>query len=121
MKPKPNPLAVSERDFQEQIIDLAHLLGWRVAHFRPARTAKGWRTPVEADAKGFPDLVLLRPPRLIFAELKRDGGKASSSQRDWLFELAECNADEDRFEVCLWRPSDWAEIKRALGEEVLDG
>jgi hypothetical protein len=44
--------------------------GWRAAHFRPARTAKGWRTPVAADGAGFPDLVLVRRTRIVAAELK---------------------------------------------------
>jgi hypothetical protein len=28
------------------VIELAKLRGWRTAHFRPARTAHGWRTAV---------------------------------------------------------------------------
>jgi len=35
---------LSEADFESRVVDFARLLGWRVAHFRPARTAKGWRT-----------------------------------------------------------------------------
>jgi hypothetical protein len=66
----------SEASFLEQIIDLAHLFGWRVAHFRAARTFSGWRTPVQGDGKGFPDLVLCRRrrpnrerTRTIFADI----------------------------------------------------
>jgi hypothetical protein len=50
----------TEREFQRQVIDLARLLGWRCAHFRPGRTARGWRTPVQADGAGFPDLQPVR-------------------------------------------------------------
>ena len=47
---------MSERELQDAVIQLARLLGWRVAHFRPAMTTRGWRTPVSADGAGFPDL-----------------------------------------------------------------
>lgn len=43
-----------ERQWQAQVIELARILGWRVAHFRPALTKHGWRTPVQADGAGFP-------------------------------------------------------------------
>jgi hypothetical protein len=76
-----------EKDLQRAVIDLAHLMGWRVAHFRPAQTARGWRTAVEADGKGFPDLVLTRGGRVMFRELKCNGGKASPEQEQWLRDL----------------------------------
>jgi hypothetical protein len=75
---------VTEAEFQDQVIHLARLYGWRCAHFRPARTEKGWRTPVQADGKGFPDLVLVRGPELIAAELKADKGRVSPEQQAWL-------------------------------------
>lgn len=71
------------------MIDLARTLGYRVAHFRPART-KGkdgrdqWRTPVAADGKGFPDLVLVGRGRVIYAELKSSTGKVRPEQQVWL-------------------------------------
>ena len=39
---------ISETEFKDQIIQFAKLHKWRVAHFRPAQTAKGWRTAVRA-------------------------------------------------------------------------
>lgn len=60
----------SERDFCDQILDAARIFKWRSAHFRPALTSKGWRTPVQGDGAGFPDLILVRGSRLIVAELK---------------------------------------------------
>jgi len=79
------------------IIDLAHLHGWRVAHFRPARTAAGWRTPVAGDGVGCPDLIMVRGPRLIAAELKSKGGDLTVEQIAWL-------ASVDGIEVHTWRP-----------------
>jgi len=75
---------VTRSVLEEQIIELAHYHGWRVAHFRPARTEKGWRTPVSADGKGFPDLVLLRDKRMLVIECKGFRGYPSKDQRAWL-------------------------------------
>lgn len=98
----------TEADFQTYVIDLAHLYKWRVAHFRTARTEKGWRTPVSADGKGFPDLVLVRD-RVIYAELKSDSGRLSSEQEAWLEDLAAAGA-----ETYVWRPSDRTAVEAAL-------
>lgn len=103
---------MTEAQLQDAIIDLARTLGWTIAHFRPARTTHGWRTPVAADGAGFPDLVLCRPPRVLFAELKREKGRTSLGQEMWLRALARCPG----VTTALWRPSDWlsGEIEREL-------
>jgi hypothetical protein len=102
--------ALTEADFLGQVIELAHLLGWRVAHFRPAWTGRGWRTPVQGDGAGFPDLLLVRRDRLIAAELKREvGGVVSEDQRRWLRDM-----DAAGLETAIWRPSDFAAITEAL-------
>ena len=99
-----------ERDFQRAVIDLARLTGWRVHHTRPALTRRGrWLTPIQGDA-GFPDLVLVRAGRVIFAELKRTGGKPTPAQRAWLDALRQCAG----VEVYLWTPADWQRIVETL-------
>jgi hypothetical protein len=99
-----------EKDFQRAVIDLARLTGWRVHHTRPALTRRGrWLTPIQGDA-GFPDLVLVRAGRVIFAELKRVGGKPTPAQRAWLEALQACAG----VEVYLWTPNDWDAIIDAL-------
>lgn len=102
---------VTERDFQAAVIETAHVFGWRVAHFRPARTAHGWRTAVAGDGSGFPDLVLLHPGRreIIARELKATGGKLSREQAQWLADLEACGVDSG-----VWCPDDWDEIERTL-------
>jgi hypothetical protein len=93
---------LDEEQLQDAIIKGAHVLGWRVAHFRPAQARSGrWLTPVAADGKGFPDLVLVRE-RVIFAELKGDGGRVSAEQAEWLSNLARADA-----EVYLWTADAW--------------
>ena len=96
-------VTISEKDFQNQIIDAAHLLGYRVAHFRPAMNRRGqWMTAVAADGAGFPDMVLVRPEpdggRLIFMEVKGAKGIISEAQQAWLSALEFTSA-----EVYVWR------------------
>jgi hypothetical protein len=101
---------ITENDFGKQILELARLLGWKSAHFRPAQTAHGWRTAVQGDGKGWPDWVLVRPPRIILAELKREQGKTSTEQDEWLALLRKCPT----LEVYLWRPSELERIAEIL-------
>jgi hypothetical protein len=107
--------AILEGDWQETVIGCARVNGWLLTHFRPARTDQGWRTPLQGD-KGFPDLVLLRAPRLIFAELKRQRAKPSADQERWLEELLRAGQ-----EAYVWRPGDWDEVQRILGKEAGQG
>ncbi len=104
---KKAPRQHPEADFQKAIIDAAHLLGYRVAHFRPAMNRRGqWMTAVAADGAGFPDLMMVRPAntiggsswRLLFVELKTAKGKVSEAQQAWLNDLNLTPA-----EVYVWR------------------
>jgi hypothetical protein len=99
-----------EKDWQRDIIRLAQTLGWRVAHFRPAQTSKGWRTAVGADGAGFPDLVLVRD-RVVFVELKNEKGRMSEQQLEWKAALEVAGA-----EYYLWRPDDLDDAMAVLLE-----
>jgi hypothetical protein len=102
---------VTERELQQAVIECAHVLGWRCAQFRVARTAHGWRTPVQADGAGFSDLILVRRGRVVACELKADRGQLTDQQHDWLRALAAA-----RVETHVWRPADWTggEVERVL-------
>lgn len=69
--------AISERDFQAQVVQLAQLHGWLAYHTFDSRRS----------AAGFPDLVLVRGSELIFAELKTDHGTVRAEQHRWLTNL----------------------------------
>jgi hypothetical protein len=99
------PLPQSEDDFKGAVIDLAKILGWRVCHIRPARTAHGWRTPYEGHP-GLPDLILARRGRIVMAELKVDNNRPTLDQKAWL-----SAAGASGF---LWDPSCWDEIRKVL-------
>lgn len=92
------------------VIDTARMFGWRVAHFRPMFDAKRkrWLTPVAADGKGWPDLVLVRD-RLIVAELKSGTGVVTKEQRVWLGALQRAGV-----ECYVWHDSDFEGVVAAL-------
>lgn len=106
--------AMSEDKLLANVIGAMRDLGWRVAHFRPAKTAKGWRTAVQGDGKGFPDVIACRRERMIVAELKSHRGSTTGDQDIWLSVFAKAGA-----EAYVWKPIHWLDgtIHRALGED----
>jgi hypothetical protein len=108
-------VTMSEADLQQNIVDLAHLLGYKVAHFRPALMKQGgalvYRTPVAADGKGFPDLLLAKPGqpgRILVIECKSEKGQQSPEQLEWELAFKGC------CDYYLFRPSDWDRIVEVL-------
>ena len=101
-------IAILERDWQRTVTDALTALGWTWTHFRVARSAKGWRTPISGHP-GFPDVVAVRGDRVMFVELKSEQGRLSEDQAAWLLALGLAGA-----EVHVWRPSDWPEIEELL-------
>lgn len=91
---------VTEKEFQRQVLDLAALFGWRVYHPFLSKWSE----------RGFPDLTLCRPPRIIYAELKRDSGRVTPDQAEWLELLGDCPG----VETFLWRPADLPTIATVL-------
>jgi hypothetical protein len=89
-----------EREFQRNVVATARSLGWMVYYTHDSR-----RSPA-----GFPDLTLVRE-RIVFAELKVEGGRVRPEQFEWTEALLDAGA-----EVYLWRPCDMREIDRILSE-----
>ena len=104
---------VSEKEFSDQVVQLAKLCGWLVAHFRPARVRRGGRdvyeTPVAADGRGFPDLLLCRDGVALARELKVGKNQPTPDQHRWLAAFAAAGIDAG-----VWRPEHWPEIERTL-------
>lgn len=103
-----------ERSFERQVIQYAEIMGWKVWKDRATNTARRCvtcgavrRTP--RNTAGLPDLILVRRPRVVWAELKAERGKLSDDQRDWLEDLRACHQ-----ECYLWKPSDWPVIEKVL-------
>ena len=90
----------NETEFRDKhVVKLAKLLGWR--HYFTYRS--------KFSPAGFPDLVLVRGERLIFAELKMPKGTVSDLQREWLNDLRVVarSIQTGNVEVHLWTPADW--------------
>jgi hypothetical protein len=85
---------VTEAELLEAVRDLARWRRWLIYHtYRSTRSNPG-----------FPDLVLVRGDRLVFAELKSAGGKLSAAQRGWREALL---ALDGIVEYHLWTPKEW--------------
>lgn len=93
-------LPIREEQFLQAVRELAELHGWLCYH-----TWNSIHSPA-----GFPDLVLVRPPRIIFAELKVQNRKPTPAQQEWLHQLGNC----PQVEVYLWTPADWDTITEVL-------
>jgi hypothetical protein len=94
-------LQESEEQFLQAVRGMAHALRWFTYHTRNSRRSDG----------GFPDLVMVRPPRLVIAELKVGKRRPTDAQQAWLEVMAECPG----VEAYCWWPTDWPEIEACLG------
>ena len=83
-----------------QVTQLATLLGWWCYHTWDSRHSQ----------RGFPDLVLVRPPDLLCVELKRRGGRLTREQSRWLEVLTQCPG----IEAYVWSPDEWPQVERRL-------
>lgn len=99
MKLSPLDINITEKELESQVRDLAELFGWKYYHT--------WRS-IHSPA-GFPDCVMVRENRIIFAELKSEKGKTSEQQFKWLEALG-----RTKTEVYLWKPSDFDKIVEIL-------
>lgn len=97
-----------------QVLAYARLMGWTAWHDAATNTARRCgscgtirRTP--RNAAGLPDLILVRRPRVVWAELKSERGRLTDEQKAWLADLGASGQ-----ECHVWRPSDWPTIERVL-------
>lgn len=92
--------AMSESDFQAQVIAYAEALGWHVYHTQDSRRSN----------PGWPDLAMVRGHRLILWELKTEKGRVTPEQRDYIARLR----DVKTVYAGIRRPSDWPWIEKTL-------
>lgn len=94
---------ILEKDWQRQVRQLAETLGYR----------RGYHTfDSRRSDTGFPDLVLVsaKRKRIVYLELKREQGRISDSQRDWLAALHAAGG-----EVYVARPRHLQALATVLG------
>lgn len=69
----------TEKDWQRTLVELLEMFGYTVEHTYPLLTKQGfWRTG--STLKGKPDLIAVRPPRLLAIECKVDRRKPRPEQ-----------------------------------------
>jgi len=96
----------TEKQFQSAVVQLAKANGFMVYHTHDSRKSE----------PGFPDLVLCRNGRIIFAELKSESGKLTDAQIKWRDMLS--TACGKNVQVATWWPKDWPEIELILSRRL---
>lgn len=92
--------SIKEKDFMNQVIEMAERLGWLVYH--PHQSLY--------DRAGYPDLTCIHLIHGFFvSELKTETGRLREEQKKWKDHFL-----EQKVEYHLWRPSDWPEIEKRL-------
>lgn len=88
---------VTEREFQRTCVGALKALGWSVFHDNVA-----WRSD-----PGWLDLTCVHPvqKRTVFIELKKESGKVSPKQQEWIDTHTAAGN-----EVFVFRPSQWDEF-----------
>ena len=100
---------MTEDDLLRAVLDLLKVYQFRTFHARAAWTAHGWRTAVQGDGCGFPDILAVGRGRVLAIELKSQVGQPTLDQRAWLGAMRENGA-----ESFLFRPSDLPRIPKIL-------
>jgi len=90
-----------EKELLAQVRRLAGALGWISYHTHNSRRSE----------PGFPDLVLARRGRIIFAELKIPPRDLTAPQLIWISALGDCTGDVS---VHVWTPEDLDVIAEIL-------
>lgn len=89
----------TEASFRRQVVAYAELMGWRCWFT--------WRS--DHSPKGWPDLVLIRRPRIVFLELKGARTPITDDQRATIEDLQACGLT-----ALIVRPKDWKTVERLL-------
>jgi hypothetical protein len=83
---------MTEHELLRAVLDLCAESGLHVFHAYDSRKTVG---------KGFPDLVVASPRKVIYVELKSPTGRLTTDQRIWYYQLTAAGVTYH-----LWRPVD---------------
>jgi hypothetical protein len=108
-------IRVTEAEWLSAVGEAMDLQGWAWIHQRPGKRAHGkWATPTQGNtARGWPDIVACRPPRLLFLELKAAGGRVSPEQTAWLARLRDSGQEAHLIRL----PGDWGLLMSLLAPD----
>lgn len=101
---------MTHEEFQQQIIDLAHLNGWAHLHVRKT-VGRGKKWTTSTNLKGWPDLFLWheRDQRQLAVEIKVARDKPTDEQLAVLASLKAAG-----IETYVWYPVDFDNAVRVL-------
>jgi hypothetical protein len=97
-------LAVSEAEWMVAVADRLDFYGWTWHDTWPTHRTPGRWTPEHA-AKGVPDLICLRPPRVLWLEIKTETGRVSLHQEAWIKGLRQ--SGQEAYIVHIPRQLQW--------------
>lgn len=112
----PKQQKMTGKVLQKAILEEMKLRRWTACHFASVlatgRDGKPrWRTPFEADGKGWPDIFAVRAHRAIAIEVKGHGDSLKPEQEQWLDALRQAG-----IETHVWTPSS---LRSGVVENVL--
>lgn len=90
---------ILERDWERTVTEYAKLRHWDLRYHTQRSIGS---------ESGFPDWVLVRE-RIVYVELKGDGGRARPAQQAWHNGLRAAGG-----EAYIWWPGDWPDVERIL-------
>jgi hypothetical protein len=107
---------VTEKEWTADVVKMMRTTHWLMCHFRTGMMVNGrWITPMQGD-DGFPDIIGLKGPRILVAELKRQiGYPVKPEQQRWLDAFHAAGA-----EAYVWRPGDHTLVWAILNGVRLD-
>jgi hypothetical protein len=101
----------SEDEFKAWVVDKAKRAGWRVTVFNKAIVNGRWITPTSTV---WVDVVLIRPPRMVLLEVKREKAwRWKPGQEELMVDLQAC----DGIEAYKVHPSEARSLLRVLARE----
>lgn len=108
-----SPLALTHEEWQAQVVDLAHVLGWKHLHVR--RTiGRGKKWTTSTNVVGWPDLFLWHPRR-GFAAIELKVGR-DTAKPEQVAVLASLHAAGARTLVAY--PADFDVVRTLLTKEL---
>jgi hypothetical protein len=99
-----------ESVFQRRVTDLAEQCGWHWLHLGHDPRGRNNQGPRGTLVKGFPDLMMVRGERMLFAELKALKAPAPTITQQLVLGALGATGPQ----CYIWRPSDWAQILDVL-------
>lgn len=102
--------SVTEADWQSIVVNIGRMNGWTV--WWPPPNRPGRNGAIFSIVAGWPDLVFLREGEFFVAELKRETGKTTPEQDEFLRLLKTAGV-----ETYVWRPSDEPFVRIRLGQK----